>query len=213
MNTRWSVLRPTSIDGCDFTKEVRLAARGVWTCSECECVLPTVRAVNAAVDGRPSGRYLDAVMPAGVLAVRDIVLDALPPEKVEEAVYIGRLTKPDGREIKGWATIVGKQKVELRGTKEFGWRECPTCTRLHYSARGKLYLCPPPTTDAWLLEAERGGLLIAERAVELMVAAGMRPGVFERVMELEEPLDGLPREIKVWGNGPLPPSPVSEWPS
>jgi hypothetical protein len=97
-------------------------------------------------------------------------LDALGTDLIQRDLYLGRVYGPDGQELREWATLRGKHRLTVRGTKNVSYRRCAQCGRDVYFAMGKKYLYPGPPPDIAIFESDLCGLVLTE---ETFLRAGV----------------------------------------
>jgi hypothetical protein len=159
-----------SIDGYDLTKEADAEAERSWFCAGCNSPKPSIRAIDVRISSIPGSEPLNAVVHWRGPMASMAFLDALGTDLIQRDLYLGRVCGPDGQELREWATLRGKHRLTVRGTKNVSYRRCAQCGRDVYFAMGKKYLYPGPPPDIAIFESDLCGLVLTE---ETFLRAGV----------------------------------------
>lgn len=171
-------------------------SRRPWQCSACGWPKRNIGALDATIQGlrAPSDPPLNFVYGFGIHLIRRDLLLSLGEDTVSRDLWIGQVFRSDGEEIASWATFRGRVRLVVRGSKDAGYRICPRCKRILYSAMGSQYLCPAPPVGTDLFESDLSGLIVSEvilRRVQKKITNWPKLRV-QKLPVLAQPKDGLP---------------------
>ncbi len=190
-------LSSSSMNPCTLIRDWVWGQRPDWMCVECGEVRSGTEGVDLFVqESRPEKTPLNMVSGCGVGVIQTAFLAVLIEAAGDsgQALKIGRVLGPGNTPLNEWRSVHGDPRVIVRGEERAGSRRCNTCGRCHYYAEGKRYLCPPPPSVD-VLYAGLGTLIVSER-IRNRIAIGSWPMLeFERLPVLDEPVDGLPRDL------------------
>jgi alkylhydroperoxidase family enzyme len=132
----------------------------------------------------------------GVTLVHRDFLDAMGRDLVDRELHVGRVIAA-GEWLREWQCVHPKQRTIVRGTTRAGFRPCGSCGRDVYSAREWDNLCPPPPQAAQILSTATGGSLVVTGEVLARIDRAKWKGLnAKRLDVLDQPRDGLPRDLK-----------------
>ncbi|SFI65580.1 hypothetical protein SAMN04488095_1484 [Jannaschia pohangensis] len=137
-----------------------------------------------------------------VNVIHTSLLDLLGREHVERDLLLGTVTNKKGHVVEGWHTVIGRERLILRGNPHF-WKGkamfgagcCKECGLLHCHGAAPRYLCPGPTSDRVIRQSDTTCLIIPaslKEAINLKRGSGY---ALEKLPVLESPRDGMPIEL------------------
>lgn len=191
-------LSTSTLNPCTLTREWVWGQKPHWMCAECGEVRVGTEGVDLFIQERkPEDTPLNMVSGCGVGLIQAAFLDFLidGAASLVLTLKIGRVFGPQDRPLDDWRSVHGDPRVIVRGAQRAGSRICRTCGRCHYFAEGMRYLCPPPSDSLDVMYSGLGSLVVSERVRNRVLARSWRMLEFERLPVLDEPLDGLPRDL------------------
>lgn len=178
---------------CSISEEeqARLSLR--TNCRECR----TARAGTGSIDlqlkdSEPIDKPMNFIAGTLLSLIYKPFLFQLDEQLISKHLAIGRVFAANGSEYTDWVTFCGHHRVIVRGTHNPSCRQCEACGRVFYSATGKHYLYPAPSSEVDLFESDLGGLVLKpETASKLSLLSWKRQLIIEELPVLDAPKDGL----------------------
>ena len=149
----------------NLTEACFLDALNAWMCGECHCVLksvvaPTIQVMNPTIDSAA----LSFDRTSGLSVISSSLLDALQISSLRASVTVGAVFLPDGNRSENFVTLVGADKLILRGTVDADCRVCARCHRNIYFALPPKYIYPQPESNLDFYDCRAGRILVSEKA-------------------------------------------------
>jgi hypothetical protein len=192
----WHLTGPGQVS-CSAEKGYSERARREWLCPGCLSIREGTGPLDVEIEEkRPASAPLQVVWGMGLTVAPRDFLDALGRDLVERELHVGKVIG-DGKLLPDWVCFHPKQRVIVRGTTRALTRRCGTCGRDVYSAWEEDNLCPPPPPQARLMATATGGSLVVTGDVLAKIdRAKWKRLKAKRLDVLDEPRDGLPRDLK-----------------
>jgi hypothetical protein len=185
------LLRSHTMSPCGLERSFAADFRRKWICGECHTLKPDPGPLDVQIENRNPKGSMNFLFGEGLDLARMSLLSQLGVRRIKRDLFLGKVTGPDGRELKDWVTYRGKRRLIVRGSIVATNRKCKQCGQHIYTGRGVLYLYPAPPKDA-VIFGTRLGLILPEKlwlSLNIGRARGFR---VVKLPVLDEPLDGLP---------------------
>jgi hypothetical protein len=191
-NTEFVHLHPTGMNPCTLVKSAYAAAIETWLCTGCGAPKPSVGAVDVQIqEERPADAPIAFVNGCGVVLARRDFLLLLGTARVQADLLLGEVSGPSGKVMPDWATVRGRRRAIIRGSKNVSYRRCESCGRHVYFAMGSRYLFPAPVDGASIYESDLYGLLVAPNVLEGISLSSWPMLGIESLKVLPRPKDSL----------------------
>lgn len=187
-------LEPTTADSPWLTREAYDLAAKSWLCTSCTTIkLPPI-ALDVELRRGRIEKPLSFVTGTRLGLVHDELLNCFARQTVERDLLLGKVLGPHGKELSGWHTYRGKQRILVRGGENPSVRVCDQCGDLVYDSvykTGQFYLSPFPPIGVDIFEGDFVTMVVSEMVFHGIDGKKWKRMHCEKLSVKNKPDDGL----------------------